>query len=107
LDRGRFVAEGTPDELKRRVPGGHVRLQFADARGLTSAAETLGTGTPDRETLTLQVPTDGSLRSLKRLLDRLDDESIEVVNLSVHTPDLDDVFFAVTGRPTTTEVPVQ
>ena len=31
LDRGRLVAEGTPDELKRLVPGGHVRLQFADA----------------------------------------------------------------------------
>jgi ABC-2 type transport system ATP-binding protein len=106
LDNGRFVAEGTPDELKRRIPGGHVLLQFADARGLESARHTLGEGTHDREALTLQVPTDGSMRSLKSLLDRLDDESIEVVNLSVHTPDLDDVFFAVTGRPTTEEVSV-
>jgi ABC-2 type transport system ATP-binding protein len=107
LDHGRFVAEGTPDELKRRVPGGHVRLQFADARGLESAVHALGDGSGDREALALQVPTDGSLRSLKRLLDRLDDESIEVAGLTVHTPDLDDVFFAVTGRPTTEEVSVQ
>jgi ABC-2 type transport system ATP-binding protein len=107
LDHGRFVAEGTPDELKRRIPGGHVRLQFADARGLESARQALGDGSRDGEALTLQVPTDGSMRSLKTLLDRLDDESIEVVNLSVHTPDLDDVFFAVTGHPTTEEVSVR
>jgi ABC-2 type transport system ATP-binding protein len=107
LDHGRFVAEGTPDELKRRIPGGHIRLQFADARGLESARQALGDGTRDGEALTLQVPTDGSMRSLKTVLDRLDDESIEVASLSVHTPDLDDVFFAVTGRPTTEEVSVQ
>jgi ABC-2 type transport system ATP-binding protein len=107
LDQGRFVAEGSPDELKRRIPGGHVLLQFADARGLESARHALGDGARDGETLTLQVPTDGSMRSLKSLLDRLDDESIEVASLSVHTPDLDDVFFAVTGRPTTAEVSVR
>jgi ABC-2 type transport system ATP-binding protein len=107
LDHGRFVAEGTPDELKRRIPGGHVRLQFADARGLESAGQALGDQSRAGEGLSLQVPTDGSLRSLKALLDRLDDESIEVAGLSVHTPDLDDVFFAVTGRPTTEEVSVR
>jgi ABC-2 type transport system ATP-binding protein len=107
LDHGRFVAEGTPDELKRHIPGGHVLLQFADARGVASARQALGDGARDGEALTLQVPTDGSMRSLKTLLDRLDDESIEVVSLSVHTPDLDDVFFAVTGRPTTEEVSVR
>jgi ABC-2 type transport system ATP-binding protein len=99
LDYGRLVAEGTPDELKRRVPGGHVRLQFADARGLESAVHTLGEVLRDDVALTLQVPSDGSLRSLKTLLDRLDDESIEVDELTVHTPDLDDVFLALTGHP--------
>jgi ABC-2 type transport system ATP-binding protein len=111
LDRGKLVAEGTPEELKRRVSGGHIRLQFADVRGLESAGYLLGDGVRDAEALTLQVPSDGSLRSLKTLLDRLDDESIEVARLSIHTPDLDDVFFAVTGhatratagRPTTDE----
>ncbi|MDQ2784663.1 MAG: ATP-binding cassette domain-containing protein, partial [Chloroflexota bacterium] len=42
LDQGKIVAEGTADALKRRVPGGHIRLQFADAAGLESAARTLG-----------------------------------------------------------------
>ena len=38
LDGGRIVAEGTPDELKRLVPGGHIRLEFADAAALEKAA---------------------------------------------------------------------
>jgi ABC-2 type transport system ATP-binding protein len=99
LDHGSLVAEGTAAELKRRIPGGHVRLRFADASGLRSAAHSLGEASRDEDALTLQVPSDGSLHSLKALIDRLDDESIEVDELSVHTPDLDDVFFAVTGHP--------
>ena len=45
------------------------------------------------------MPSDGGVRALRALLDRLDDAAIEVDELSVHTPDLDDVFFALTGRP--------
>src|SRR6266436_4706962 len=101
LDQGKLVAQGTPDELKRRIPGGHIRLQFADASGLESAARTLGEVARDDNELALQVPTDGSVRSIKALLDRLDDTSIDVNELSVHTPDLDDVFFALTGHPDT------
>ena len=48
----------------------------------------------------LDVPSDGSVASLRRLLERLDDARIEVEQLSVHSPDLDDVFFAVTGHAT-------
>ncbi len=99
LDHGSLVAEGTPEELKRRIPGGHISLQFADAAGLESAAHAVGEAVRDDEALTLQVPSDGSLRSLKTLLDRLDDESIEVNELSIHTPDLDDVFLTLTGQP--------
>ncbi len=101
LDQGKLVAEGTADELKRRVPGAHIRLQFADSAGLESAARTLGEFSRDDDALTLQVPSDGGVRSLRDLLDRLDDAAIEIDGLSVHTPDLDDVFFALTGHPTT------
>src|SRR6266851_2126445 len=101
LDQGKLVAEGTPDELKRRIPGGHIRLQFADVSGLESAARTLAEGARNDNELTLQVPTDGSIRSINALLDRLDDQSINVNAFSVHTPDLDDVFFALTGHPDT------
>jgi ABC-2 type transport system ATP-binding protein len=99
LDHGKLVAEGTPEELKRLVPGGHVRLRFADARGLESAAHALREAVRDDVARTLQVPSDGSLRSLKSMLDRLDDESVEVDELTVHTPDLGDVFLALTGHP--------
>jgi ABC-2 type transport system ATP-binding protein len=101
LDQGRIVAEGSPEQLKRRIPGGHIQLQFAGPHDLESAAEALGAASRDDEALTLQVPSDGSLRSLRALLDRLDHAGIEVGSLSIHTPDLDDVFFALTGHPST------
>jgi ABC-2 type transport system ATP-binding protein len=101
LDRGRIVAEGSPGELKRRIPGGHVWLQFAAPDAWKSAVGLLGPVSHDEEKLTLQVPSDGTVTSLRRLLGRLDDARIEVEQLSIHTPDLDDVFFAVTGRPST------
>ncbi|HEY3013606.1 MAG TPA: ATP-binding cassette domain-containing protein [Nocardioides sp.] len=99
LDHGGLVAEGTPDQLKRRIPGGHIRLRFAYPDGLEAAATTLGETVRDDEALTLQVPSDGSVKSLRALLGRLDDASIEVSELSIHTPDLDDVFLTLTGQP--------
>lgn len=98
LDHGKIVAEGTADELKRRIPGGHVLLRFADERNLESAARAVGQVSRDSDTLALRVPHDGRLRSLKALLDRLDQDAVEVDSLSVHTPDLDDVFLALTGN---------
>ena len=97
LDRGGIVAEGTPAELKRLIPGGHILLRFADASSLDSAARHLAGATRDDEALTLQVPSDGGIGALRTLLAGLD-ESIEVDDLSIHTPDLDDVFFALTDR---------
>jgi ABC-2 type transport system ATP-binding protein len=98
LDQGKLVAKGTADELKRRIPGGHIRLQFTDADGLEAAAGTLGEVVRDDEALTLQIPSDGSVGSLRALIDRLDEARIKVDGLSVHTPDLDDVFLALTGQ---------
>jgi ABC-2 type transport system ATP-binding protein len=82
LDDGRLIAEGSPGELKRRIPGGHIRLQFTDLQGLEAAEEALGASARDDEALA-----------------QLDRASIEVDSLSLHTPDLDDVFLALTGQP--------
>ena len=104
LDHGKIVAAGTPDELKRLVPGGHISLRFGDEGALRSAVSALGGTSPAGDGLTLQVPYDGSVRSLKALLDRLDDRAVPagaIGSLSLHTPDLDDVFFALTGHPGT------
>ncbi|NJO82667.1 MAG: ATP-binding cassette domain-containing protein [Blastochloris sp.] len=101
LDGGRIVAEGTANELKRRIPGGHIILQFADLHALDMAAHTLRATSRDDDGLMLTVASDGGVRSLRSVLDQLDDAAIEVDGLSVHTPDLDDVFFALTGHSNT------
>jgi ABC-2 type transport system ATP-binding protein len=102
LNHGRIVAEGTADELKRRIPGGHVLLKFSDQRDLESAVRAVG-GAADQadEGLALRVPHDGSLRELKALIDRLEENTVEVQSLSVNTPDLDDVFLALTEKVAT------
>ncbi|CAN5402984.1 daunorubicin resistance protein DrrA family ABC transporter ATP-binding protein [soil metagenome] len=98
LDNGRIVADGTPDELKRRVPGGHIRLQFADAATLDAASRVFDDSTRDDDALVLKVPSDGGVGTLRTALDRLAKAHLEVDDLSIHTPDLDDVFFALTGK---------
>ncbi|GIF62616.1 daunorubicin resistance protein DrrA family ABC transporter ATP-binding protein [Asanoa ishikariensis] len=101
LNGGVLVAEGTPAELKRLVPGGHVRLQFSDPARLEHAAVRFADGTRDDEALTLDVPGDGGVGTLRTLLDRLSHERVEPDGLSVHTPDLDDVFLALTAKSPT------
>ena len=100
LDQGRLVAQGTPDELKRRLPGTHVRLRFTTAAELDAAARILTGSTRDDEALALRVPSDGGTKSLRALLDMLDEYAISAEEFSVHTPDLDDVFLALTGHTT-------
>ncbi|MEV0224350.1 ATP-binding cassette domain-containing protein [Streptomyces sp. NPDC050704] len=104
LNDGRIAAEGSADELKRLVPGGHVRLRFADPVAYQSAAVALREVTRDDESLSLSIASDGSQRELRAILDWLDSAGIEADELTVHTPDLDDVFFALTSgtdRPKT------
>ncbi|MEE1800988.1 AAA family ATPase, partial [Streptomyces sp. JV176] len=97
LNNGKIAAEGSADELKRLIPGGHVRLRFTDPSAYRSAAAALTEVQRDDEALALQIPSDGSQRDLRSVLDRLDSAGVEADELTVHTPDLDDVFFALTG----------
>ncbi|MEU1176853.1 ABC transporter, partial [Streptomyces sp. NPDC005820] len=86
------------------VPGGHVRLRFTDPAVYRRAAAELREVTRDDEALALQIPTGGSQRELRSILDWLDSAGVEADELTVHTPDLDDVFFALTGPA---DVPAQ
>ena len=97
LHHGRIVAEGRADELKRRIPGGHVQLHFAGLAPLEHAARILSASTMDENALTLQVPSDGDAGSLRALLNELHEAGADASHVSVHTPDLDDVFFALSG----------
>ncbi|RJL27144.1 ABC transporter ATP-binding protein [Bailinhaonella thermotolerans] len=101
LDRGRLVAEGTPAELRRRAPGGHVLLRLAGPEVLDRAARALGATGRDDRALTLRVPHDGSVPALHDLLGRLDDALVDVEELTLHTPDLGDAFLALTGQTAT------
>ena len=98
LDRGHIVAQGSVQELKRRIPGGRIDLTFGDGAARLSAAVALDLPARDGEALTLQIPTDGNVATLRRVLRDLDDAAVDVNGLAIHTPDLDDVFFALTGR---------
>ncbi|MGW7753391.1 ATP-binding cassette domain-containing protein [Streptomyces violaceusniger] len=106
LSDGKIAAEGSANELKRLIPGGHVRLRFADPAAYQSATVALREVTRDDEALSLQIPSDGSQRELRSILDWLDSAGVEADELTVHTPDLDDVFFALTGLTGST-VPTQ
>jgi ABC-2 type transport system ATP-binding protein len=98
LDHGTLIAQGTPAELKRMIPGGHIRLRFADAGTLSKAQEAIARpARADDEAFTLEVPTSGAVPELRGILTRLDDQGIDVAELTVHTPNLDDVFLTLTG----------
>ena len=107
LDRGVLVAQGTPAELKRLAPGGHIQLSFIDAGELERAARAFDGASRDDESLSLQIPSDGGIRSLRALLDKLEADSIDVGALALLTPDLDDVFLSLTGDPDNQKVAVQ
>ncbi len=98
LDQGRLVAQGTAAQLKQMIPGGHVTLRFTDPGRFAAASRAFAGATCDGDALTLQVPGDGGSRALRSVLDRLDGAGVEADELTVHTPDLDDVFLSLTGQ---------
>ena len=91
--RRRYVATSSNDASRAATP-----LQAGHPSALRAAADLLDDVACDDEEF-LNVPTDGAVASLRHMLERLDDAQIEVEHLSLHSPNLDDVFFAVTGRP--------
>jgi ABC-2 type transport system ATP-binding protein len=98
LDHGRLVAEGSPEELKRLVTGSHIRLTFPGPAALDAAVRVLPRASREGEAPQLRIPTDGSVTSLRAVLDQLDAHGLEVTAVTVHTPDLDDAFLALTGH---------
>ena len=98
LDHGRIVAEGTPAQLKRLVPGSALRLEFTEPDALERAASRLASARRDPDGLVLHVPTDGGVAALRTVLDQLDGAAADVADINIETPDLDDVFLSLTGQ---------
>ncbi|MDG4829674.1 ATP-binding cassette domain-containing protein [Solwaraspora sp. WMMD1047] len=102
LDQGRVIAEGTADDLKAQVGGERAELAFATAGHLDlAAAELAGRAVRlDPPGWRLDVPTDGSADQVRQLLDLLAGRGIPVERIILRRPSLDDVFLALTARPT-------
>ena len=93
-----WVAQELPDTdsaLLQYILDGDLELRAVEAE--LARARELGEGTRDDEDLVLRVPNESGIRSLRNVLARLGDD-VAVEDLSIHTPDLDDVFFALTGN---------
>ncbi|WP_232716402.1 ATP-binding cassette domain-containing protein [Gordonia metallireducens] len=99
LDHGHIVAEGTAAELKKRVHDSEVRLAFGDDHAFDSARRLLPSARPVHESRRLDISTDDTVFTIRTTLNLLDSAGVEVVDVDVHTPTLDDVFFALTGSP--------
>lgn len=97
IDRGALVAEGTPSELKKRAPGGRIRLHFVEEDALAAAVLEFGGAERIEDDLSLELASDRSVAGIRQVLDRLERRGITVESLSAQPPDLDDVFFALTG----------
>jgi ABC-2 type transport system ATP-binding protein len=103
LDRGKIIAEGTANELKASIGSERVEIVLEKAELFDRALDLLpkeGTQS-NREERSISIPTDGSVRSVKNILDILNAEGIEMDSMSVHKPTLDDVFLNLTGREVT------
>jgi ABC-2 type transport system ATP-binding protein len=103
LDHGSLIADGSPAELKRRVGSGHLVVELPTPDALAAATRTLPAATADPDALSLRVDGSTDADAIRDTLVRLDDAHVPVANLRIVTPDLDDVFFALTGAPKVTE----
>jgi ABC-2 type transport system ATP-binding protein len=97
IDRGALVAEGTPSDLKKRAPGGRIRLHFVEEDALDAAAREFKGAERSEDDLSLELASDGSVAGIRAVLDQLERRGITVESLSAQPPNLDDVFFALTG----------
>ena len=102
IDRGRVIATGTADELKSSVGGQVVEVRVADAVDVDRAVKALsGIGVPDAirtDERTATVAADGGVAAVSDAADALRHEQIEVTDLALRRPTLDDVFLDLTGR---------
>jgi len=94
LHKGKIVAEGTADELKKLLPHGQIELRFHEVKQLSAAMKLLKNYeiTTSSEDLLLVVSTDGSVSQLTRLLSQLESKGIEIAEFAQKAPTLDDVF---------------
>ncbi len=99
LNEGKIVAEGTAAELKKMIPHGHIELGFRDEKEVELARDLLDeyNASLDEEHQTLTIATDGSLKQMTNILNRLENGGIPVAVFSQKLPTLEDVFLTIIG----------
>lgn len=108
IDEGRIIARGTANELKDRVGGEQLELVPSDSTKLDVAASALsvvsnGAVRVDRANERLSMPIGSDRNRLAEAIRRLDEAGVDIADLSIHRPSLDDVFLALTGHASTRE----
>ena len=101
IDHGRVIAEGTSDELKRKVGGERLVIDLADASAAGAAVEALrpmADEAPIQQDGTVQLPLRERGGAIAEAVRRLDERQVAIDDVSVHRPTLDDVFISLTGR---------
>ena len=100
IDHGTVIAEGSPTQLKAKAGADTIEVTFLKAAELKKAKDLLK-GTADEDNLSLSVPSNKGVTSLKEVLQRLEQAKITVDTASLRRPTLDDVFLALTGHEAT------
>lgn len=104
IDEGEIVAEGTPDELKRRVSGDIITIEVGgDAEAArrvlaNGAGRAIGLREVDAHDQTLRLTVADGDRALLAVMRELDGAQVELASIQLHRPTLDDVFLTMTGR---------
>jgi ABC-2 type transport system ATP-binding protein len=103
IDHGRAIARGTADQLKSQVGGERIELIVGSTAVLPSARAVLaefaeGEVVVDEHTRALTAPVAGGAASLVAALRRLDAEQVDILDVGLRRPTLDDVFLTLTGH---------
>lgn len=105
IDNGKVIAEGTPNTLKAKVGSDRLEIIIGKKSSLEAAQKVIdGEGLKiNQESRMVSIATKGGVGKLKQVLERLEAANIEVENISLHRPTLDDVFMTLTGHTATVE----
>ena len=101
LDHGKVIAEGTSDELKDMIGGERIEVTLGDesqAEAAVAALAEISTRSRKRDDGKVSVPLDRERTSIADAVRRLDSAGVDVEDLAVRRPTLDDVFISLTGH---------
>lgn len=103
IDHGRLIASGTSEQLKSKIGGDVLELQLREASQLAEAVAVLdGMGcndcTTDEDSRTIRLPVDDAVSTVTQAVRRMDSAGIDLADIAIHRPTLDDVFLTLTGE---------